>query len=379
MSSLEKFLSTKELFYKDIDYDYFPNLWKKIKHKFEVPKVIHIVGTNGKGSTGRFLAWYLFNAGYKVGHYSSPHILNFNERIWLNGSNVKEETLEKAHQNLIKKLDESDIKKLSYFEYTTILAIEIFQNLQYIVLEAGLGGEFDATNVFKKLFSLITPIAKDHESFLGNNLKSIATTKLKSINKFAIFAKQEEEVYKVADKLKITYYKSLDFFNKEELNKITKFIKENHFASYLKENLILAMSAIKELDIKYDIKYLDGVKLNGRFQKISKNITIDVGHNILAAKEIKNELKDKKIILIYNSYKDKDFKSILELLRENIEKVLILEVQNERMIDKFKLEEALNILKIPYSTFMKNKISLDKDYLVFGSFVVVEEFLKMQF
>ena len=376
MLSLKDFLKTKEIFYKKIDYEYFPALWKRIEHKFRLPKIVHIVGTNGKGSTGRFLAWYLYRAGYKVGHYSSPHILDFSERIWLNGSDANHKLLEAAHQSLYKKLDIEDIKKLSYFEYTTLLAIEVFQNLNFIVLEAGLGGEFDATNVFKKLFSLITPISKDHESFLGDSIKEIATTKLRSVSTFAIMASQIDEVYKVAEKLKIEWYKSEEFFSKAEKDRIKEFIKEKNFASYLEENLILALSAVKKLGIKYDLGFLEGVKLRGRFEKFAKNIIIDVGHNALGAKAIKNELKDKKITLIYNTYKDKDFKKIFEILKDNIKEVLIIDIENERILKREILEEFLKQENIPFKNFLPNMLEPSKEYLVFGSFVVVEKFLK---
>ena len=318
--SSKGFLSTKELYYKDIDYEFFPKVWKKLSFNFSIPKVIHIIGTNGKGSTGRFLAYYLFKEGFKVGHYSSPHILKFNERIWVNGSDVDDATLEKAHKNLMPKIPKDIVEKLSYFEYTTLLAIEIFQNFDYIVLEAGLGGEFDATNVFEKLFTLVTPIGVDHESFLGNSLEEIAKTKLNSVSTFAIMAKQNKIVYKVADMLNISYYDSKEFFSKDELKRVEEFIRKNSFASYLKENLTLALSAVKKLNLNYDLSKMDGVILRGRFQKIAKNITIDVGHNQKAALAIKKELKDKKITLIYNTYKDKDFKTILSILKPILKK-----------------------------------------------------------
>ncbi len=375
MLSLNDFLQTKELYYKDIDYDYFPTLWKKIEHKFKLPKIVHVIGTNGKGSTGRFLAWYLFKAGQRVGHYSSPHILDFSERIWVDGSDASWKTLEKAHQDLYKKLDIEDIKKLSYFEYTTLLAIEIYQEVDYVVLEAGLGGEYDATNVFKKLFSLVTPIAKDHESFLGNSLEEIATTKLKSVNTFAIMANQKDEIYDVAKKLNLECYKSSEFFNHKEKYQIKEFIKNNNFASYLEENLMLALSGVKKLGIEYDLKFLDGVKLKGRFERISKNIIIDVGHNALGATAIKKELKDKKITLIYNTYKDKDYKKIFEILEENIEEVLIIDVENDRILKREVLEEFLTKMNIKHRAYENSMLKSSKEYLVFGSFVVVEKFL----
>jgi dihydrofolate synthase/folylpolyglutamate synthase len=374
--NLKEFLSTKELYYEDIDYEFFPKVWEKLSSNFSIPKVIHIIGTNGKGSTGRFLAYYLFKEGFKVGHYSSPHILRFNERIWIDGNDVDDATLEKAHKNLMPKIPRDILKKLSYFEYTTLLAIEIFQNFDYIVLEAGLGGEFDATNVFEKIFTLVTPIGIDHESFLGNSLEEIAKTKLNSVSTFAIMTKQDEIVYKVADRLNISYFDSQKFFSKDELKRVWEFIQKNSFASYLKENLTLALSAVKKLDLNYNLSRMEGVILRGRFQRIANNVIIDVGHNQKAAIAIKKELGNRKITLIYNTYKDKDFKAILSTLKLNIKKVLIIEVKGKRVVDKELLKTTLEKLDIPYEEFNAKKLKKNEDHLVFGSFVVVEEFLK---
>ncbi len=372
---LSDFLQTKELFYKDIDYNYMPNLWKKISSKFKIPKIIHIIGTNGKGSTGRFFAYYLYKSGYNVGHYSSPHILSFNERVWINGKDSDDNLLELAHQNLKKKLAKEDLQKLSYFEYTTLLAIEVFSKCDFVILEAGLGGEYDATNIFPKLFTLVTPIDIDHKDFLGNSIEDIATTKLRSINTFAIFTEQKKIVYEVANRLNIKYYLSYDILTNDQKKQIKRFIEDRFFASYLMDNLSLAMAGVIKLGIDFDINRLNGVKLKGRFEKVSKNIIIDVGHNLLAAKAIKKELKDRKVTLIYNSYKDKDYKEILKLLKPNIKKVLILDIKNDRIIPKKKLKKVLHDLKIPYQDY-KNELLKDyEDYLVFGSFVSVEKFL----
>ena len=364
--NLTNFLQTKELYYKDIDYDYMPNLWSRVKDKFISPKVIHIIGTNGKGSTGRFLAHYLYKSGFKVGHYSSPHITRFNERIWLNGYDASDEILENSHQILLTKLDSKDLEKLSYFEYTTLLAIEVFKDCDFVVLEAGLGGEYDATNIFEKLFTLVTPISIDHQNFLGDTLAQIATTKLKSITTFAIMTKQEEIVYQVAKRLNISYHDSKDFAGVEQ------FLASHNLASYLAQNLNLALTAIQELGLKIDLSLLNDIKLTGRFQKILPNLIVDVGHNEKAALAIKKELKDKKVILIYNTYHDKNYKTILKTLKSNIEKVAVIDIDNERILPKEKLFETLKDLNIEYEEF-SYKLNPLKLYLAFGSFLVVEK------
>ena len=198
--SLEDFLEQKPLYYTQIDYTRMPRAYESIKEHLHIPKVIHIVGTNGKGTTGRFIANALFSLGLKVGHYTSPHIQDFNERIWLNGKNCADEHLEEAHQKLLSILPTEFQQRLSYFEYTTFLAIVVYENCDYIVLEAGLGGEFDATAVFPKVLTLVTPIDIDHEAFLGNTIEEIAATKLNAIQNSAILAAQKEtQVYSVAN------------------------------------------------------------------------------------------------------------------------------------------------------------------------------------
>ena len=103
--NLTDFLASKPLFYDKIDYDRFPAIYTKYSSLFKLPKIVHIVGTNAKGSTGRALAHMLLKKGVKVGHYSSPHILKFNERIWLNGSDVNGQYERQGHKSVLNILD----------------------------------------------------------------------------------------------------------------------------------------------------------------------------------------------------------------------------------------------------------------------------------
>ena len=370
MSKLNKFLNSKPLFYNKIDYDRMPNCWNEIKDNFKLPKkIIHIIGTNGKGSTGRFLAHYLHKMGYNVGHYTSPHILKFNERIWINSQDIDDSTLENAHQYLQSVIPQKYLDTLSYFEYTTILAMKCFENMDYVILEAGLGGERDATSVFNRDLTLVTTIDYDHQSFLGNTIEDIAITKLNSIQNQAIIGKQiHPEVLKIAKK----YPTYLEFFNEYELKQIRNFIEKNGFASYLADNLALALSFIKYEKLEFNLNYLDGIKLFGRMQKIDENLYIDVGHNPLAARVIANEFKNQKIDIIYNTYEDKDYKEILQILKPIIDKLFIIDVENERIAKKDDVINSAKSLGIDVEEFVKLR---DKKTLVFGSFSVVEKFL----
>ncbi len=373
--NLSQFLNPKPLFYNEIDYTRMPKAYESIKNYFDFSKtkIIHIVGTNGKGTTGRFLAHYLYKLGFKTLHYASPHILKFNERIWINGSDVSDIELEKAHQKLLSILPKEFQNSLSYFEYTTLLAFLIANNMDFIVLEAGLGGEFDATNVIKSDLSLITTIDFDHQEFLGNTIKEIASTKLKSIDKVAIIGKQiHSEVLEIAKNLNKKYFDFREFFDNDD--EFKEFINQKNFPLFLLDNLKLALLAIKFFDLKIDVNLLSDIKLFGRFYKIKENITIDVGHNPLSAIVIKDAIGDKKINLIYNSFKDKNYEEILKILKPIIKEVFIFPIQNPRIVQKEKLEEVLIKLNIKFCDF--KSLNKDEEYLVYGSFSLIENFIK---
>jgi len=380
---LKKFLENKPLFYETIDYARMPRVYARVKAYFNLPKVIHIIGTNGKGTTGRFLATALVSLGFKVGHYTSPHILEFNERIWLNGASVSDALLEKHHIKLLQILTKEEADALSYFEYTTLLAMLLYSDkTEVIILEAGLGGEYDATSVFENELTLVTPIDRDHEAFLGDNIEAIARTKLNAIKKTAIIAKQKyNEIYNFLRE--ISKKKHLDIFSVEELiteediNKIKVIAKKESLAIYLQENLTLAIAALKFLEINYEGENFKNSKLFGRLTSLNSNILVDVGHNVLAAEAIYNNLKDKKYILVYNSYKDKNYKKILTILKPIISHVELIDVYNSRIEEADFLQKSLDELEIKYNKF--ENIIEDEKYLVFGSFSVVEAFMRRHF
>lgn len=376
-ASLEEFLEYKTLYYDKIDFTIVKSSWDILSQKIKLPFVIHIVGTNGKGSTGRFLSHYLYKKDYKVLHYSSPHIMKFNERIWINGSDSSDEQLQTAHKFLQKIYPINLLEKLTYFEYTTLLALYLSKDMDYIILEAGLGGEFDATNVVENNLSLITTIDLDHQSFLGNTVELIAATKMRSVDNKMIVGYQIDQnvidtAYEVKKQIKEQRNRDIEIkivkeFNKYELN--------DNFAKYLKRNLHLVIACLNELKIDIDVKLFDDVKLFGRCQKILPNVTIDVGHNPLAAKVIAKEFENKKITLIYNSYADKDYEEVLQILKPIIKKIIIITLNDKRIVDRNNLVRIIKQLNIINEETIN--IQDDEEYLVFGSFLVVEKFLSL--
>lgn len=268
-------------------------------------------------------------------------------------------------------------ESLSYFEYTTLLAGVSFEGLDYAVMEAGLGGEFDATNVYEKELSLITLIDFDHQAFLGETIKDIAATKIRSIKKNAILGNQkykevEEVAEKIAEEKGAKLYILRELLSKKEKSDISAFVKRRVLPSFFADNLSLAYAGAKILGIDVDLNGLD-TKIFGRMQKIKENIIVDVGHNPSAACAIVKEIKA-GTVLVYNSFEDKNYKEVLKILKPKIKRVEIIGIDDERIVDKEKLIETLKELDIDFCDY--KGIRKEENYFVFGSFRVVEEFLK---
>jgi len=409
--TFSSFLENKPLYYKEIDHTRVHNAYAILKPHLKQPRTIHVVGTNGKGSTGRMIAYLAWRQGMEderwkredevkilhgdadqnhqskksVGHYTSPHILKFNERIWLNGEDVSDEVLEAAHQKLFGILGKEMSEALSYFEYTTLLAFVVFENCDLMVLEAGLGGEFDATNVCHKELSVITPIGVDHQAFLGASIKEIAATKIRSIQKQVLLAPQPyAEVLEVAEKIAADAGATL-VVSKREKDQRQEAIRKGHpceleaiakakgWPDFLRENAAVAMQALELMHMAYDVNDLKALELFGRFYPLSKNIRIDVGHNPLAARAIVKAMET-ETVLIYNSLDDKDYAEVLRILKPKLKRVEIIEIESQRATTLEAIEEALEREGLDHSMFDG---SMDKDerYLVFGSFYTVEAFL----
>ncbi|MCK0503346.1 bifunctional folylpolyglutamate synthase/dihydrofolate synthase [Helicobacter pylori] len=379
LNGLKAFLETKPKEYHKFDPSRFIQIYKDFKNAFfEIQaKVIHVVGTNGKGSTGRFLTLLLADQNFKVLHFTSPHVFEFRERFFLNGSIVGESVLENAHQQLQSHAFSS---ACSYFEYATLLAVMLAKDCDYLVLEAGLGGEFDSTNALKKTLSIFTPIDYDHKEFLGDSLESIAQTKLKAMGSLNIIAPQQELVLSVAQKIAKEKHAKLTLVPNEISKGVRDYIERHHLARFLAMNLEVALKAFETL-VPYKeqevLKNLKPLNLIGRCELLSPNILIDVGHNPHSAKALKEEIKhifNAKIILIYNCYQDKDALLVLEILKPVVKKVLILELHEERVIKLEKLKGILETLGLEYALF--EDLKENENYLVYGSFLVANAFYK---
>jgi len=378
-TSFELFINSKPLYYKEIDHERVHHAYRLLKPHIRRPLTVHIVGTNGKGSTGRIMATLLSKTGKRVGHFSSPHILKFNERIWIDGYDISDKALEISHSRLYTVLGEEMSASLSYFEYTTLLALVATEEVDVMILEAGLGGEFDATNVVDKELSVITPIGLDHQAFLGETITEIALTKLNSIQYKALLARQSySEVYEVADSIGFEKRAHISSISRDENLELLSITEALGWAYYLYENTLLATKALDILGLSYRPIHLKEVRLFGRFYPLLSNVRIDVGHNLLAGKALEKALRkeynNEKIILVYNSLDDKDYKGILKLFKPLLKCVEIIELESNRAVEVNKLKSVLEQLEIDYREF--SSIKSESNYFVFGSFYVVEAFLK---
>ncbi|MBU4483986.1 bifunctional folylpolyglutamate synthase/dihydrofolate synthase [bacterium] len=280
-------------------------------------KIIHIVGTNGKGSTAAFLESILRHSGYRVGLYTSPHLLDVRERVQINRELISKPDF----ADMIEAVSRLDIK-LTYFEVLTLVALLHFKknNVDLVILEAGLGGRLDATNIGLPLLTIFTQIALDHQNYLGNNIDSIIAEKLAVIKeRIPVVAsnqenynlkKIEERCRKLGCMLSIADEgKTLDF----KLGLIGKHQATNAATA------IVAANKLNDLGYKIqDIEAaLSATSWSGRLETISQNphVIIDCAHNPSAMSFLKDfisgELDTRKIHLMIGIMGDKDIQGML--------------------------------------------------------------------
>lgn len=323
--------------------------------KFDNPHLkfpsIHIAGTNGKGSVSSMLASILQEAGYKVGLYTSPHLKTIRERIKINGQMISARWITKFTEKNLNLIDQI---KPSFFEINTVMAFCYFaaSDIDIAVIETGLGGRLDATNVITPLVSIITSISFDHMKLLGNTLPEIAAEKagiikpnvpcvigeknLETMPVFTHYAQKNHAPISFADDnyLTINFYQNLlPPIMKVELQdknqKIYK-LKSPLIGKVQVENIKTVLCTIELLkSYKYKISYdhirngfrnvLDNTGLFGRWSYVPNDVPIimDIGHNIGAVSnlvEMLKNVKKEKLHIVWGMMADKDVEGILGLL-----------------------------------------------------------------
>lgn len=293
-------------------------------------KCIHIGGTNGKGSSSNMLASVLQEAGYKVGLYNSPHLIDFTERIKVNGKNCNKEFV----FNFIEKLKNipEDIRP-SFFEFTTIMAFEYFyqQQVDFAIIEVGLGGRLDSTNIITPLVSAITNVQLDHQNILGDTIEEIAGEKAGIIKPYIpIISGDENEIVRTIIK---------DKSNREQAPFVDATLLHIELSSDLKGNyqlknirVVLAIiEELRKLHVNITDQDLENGLLSvhqntgfiGRWFEFSKDpLTIcDTGHNQAGLEYVFSQLNsiDKHKHVILGFVNDKKIDEVMGLLPENSE------------------------------------------------------------
>lgn len=290
-------------------------------------KTIHIAGTNGKGSTSSMIASVLQEAGYKVGLYTSPHLKDFRERIKINGIEIPQSfVVDFIEKN--KAFFEANA--LSFFEMTVGMAFEYFkvEKVDVAVIEVGMGGRLDATNIIEPLVSVITNIGKDHTAFLGNTLPEIAGEKAGIIKKetpvvIGEYTIETKPVFIAkSNDLRAPIYFASESFAENQFETDLK-------GSYQKYNVRTARQAIDLLRTHFKISkqaekeglmhVIDNTNLQGRWQILGKNpkVIADTAHNEHGLKIVVEQLmseKYKDLYIVFGVVSDKDLDSILPLL-----------------------------------------------------------------
>lgn len=373
-------------------------------------KVITVAGTNGKGTTCAFLEEILIQAGYKVGVYSSPHILRYTERLRINQQELSADLhcqafakIEKARKNI----------SLSYFEYVTLGCLQLLKEAQcdFILLEVGLGGRLDATNIVESDISVITTIAIDHTDWLGDDREKIGFEKAGVFRAFKpvicgeLDPPQSLKDHATAIKADIRYAGS-DFYSENQKKNWSWFGKKtiSGLTPTLmpQQNASTALAVIEALNLELDkaliIHALQQAKLDGRLQKIKNSLTdcyLDVAHNPQSAAYLASQLKllraDKgkqcKVFAIIGMLEDKDKSGTFSQINKQIDDVSLVSLNcyrgasSEALLESYQAvssnDTSVNCFENVESAYKSviNRTSSSDIIIIFGSFYTVSDFL----
>ncbi|MBW2980888.1 bifunctional folylpolyglutamate synthase/dihydrofolate synthase [Candidatus Woesearchaeota archaeon] len=355
-------------------------LLNKLGNPHKGLKVIHVAGTNGKGSVCAMISNILQKAGYRVGMYTSPHLRCFNERFLVNGKKISNEDV--ARLTAVVKRYRKD---QTFFEVVTAMAFQYFKEkkVDFLILEVGLGGRLDATNVIVPLVSVITNVDIDHTDYLGKNIVNIAYEKAGIIKKNKpVVTAAEGKALKVIEN--VSKEKNSDLFLVKKPKKRFKLALIGNFQQI---NAAVAVRTVETLNKYYGLGIakksidlgLETAYWPGRLEFIADNILVDCAHNLACVKILVKELQKikKKIILVIGISKDKDKEGMLNLLEPLAYKIVLTKADVPRATDTKELakylkkdykiiDEPRKALKYAESIAKKNDL-----ILVAGSIYVV--------
>lgn len=384
------------------DLSYIRRILKQLNNPQDSVKTIHVTGTNGKGSTSYYLSNLLQKAGQKTGLFVSPYIYEFNERIQLDGKNISNNDLIKTANEIemaieILKKDDPNFSLVT-FEYEVALAFQFFaqEDCDYAVIEVGIGGEHDKTNVIVPEVSVITTIGLDHEKIIGPTLKDIAQEKsgiIKS-NRPVVLGNVPQDVLEILlNKAQSKNSKSFllgrdfqikmmpDVIEYQDSKNIYNFVLRPLVEAY---DIGIAVQAIQLLQLDLDRKKIEEAinetRIPGRYDVIqtSPEIIVDGAHNLQAMENLLNLVRKKKkgqIYVLLGMMKDKDLGPVTKLFKD--EKVTLTRIDYPRAarLEDFPKEaqkefEYKENFEEAY-TSLKNKLQADDMLLVTGSFYLV--------
>lgn len=379
-------------------------------------KTIHIAGTNGKGSVSHFLTAILMAAGYKVGLYTSPHLVDFRERIRVNGEKISEQyVMDFVKDN---KAYFEEIQP-SFFEATMAMSFQYFAdcNVDIAVIEVGLGGRLDSTNIINPILSVITNIGFDHTEFLGNTLEKIASEKagiIKTSTPVVIGETTPETkpifIQKASlDNAPILFSEDIhqvEFSGYEDTSMIVNNprygkLKVGLTGDYQLKNVVTVLTCVDELNklsigiSKHDLlhglsKVISLTGLKGRWQTVMRHprVVLDTGHNVDGIKYISAQLKKQQfneLHFIFGMVNDKDISGVLALLPQHA-KYYFTAAQTKRALSPEELKEKAKVYGLKgniYNTVeaaVKEALQVShKDDLIFigGSNFIVGEVLPL--
>ncbi|MBT3475838.1 hypothetical protein HN460_02725 [bacterium] len=377
--------------------------------QFKLGKTIIISGTNGKGTVANILNRIYVDSGYKVGLYTSPHLVSLNERIRIRDKKIDSRILD-SYLNKVIKAGLRINCKLSFFELLTATTILYFAQKKndLNIFEVGLGGRFDATNVIKSKIGIITNIEMDHMEYLGNSLREIAYEKIGIINnnsklitsvksslmqtikKYCL--KNGTEIFKLNSDFNT--FKENEYYIYESPKFNLKF-KSQLDASHQVQNLGVSIKTTEIINTEYGLKItkkqlkesLRNAFNPGRFQIISKKpiLIVDVSHNLHSVKSLISNFRikypNKRINIIIGMLKEKKPIECIKLLSRIAKRIYLTEVPNPRSFNPITVAEELKNKKISYvsNNEIASLLSNEEDYIVTGSIYLIGSLIKRRY
>ena len=394
------------------DLSYIKKVLTFLDNPQDKVKTVHVTGTNGKGSTSYYLSSLLQKAGQKTGLFVSPYVFEFNERIQLNGQNISDADLVKtanAIESALTKIRKTNNNfSLVTFEYEVVMAFFYFarKKCDYAVIEVGIGGEHDKTNVITPEVSIITTIGLDHEQIIGPTLQDIAREKSGVIkkNRPVIIGNVPKEVLPIIQQKAQKEHATIKLLGKDfkiSLQENLTYQDQNKKISFLPRPLVegydvgIAISAVSLLGVKLsaaEIKEaINQTKIPGRYQIVQNNplVILDGAHNIQAVQNLLNyahceqKRRQGQVRILIMMMKDKDIAQVFDLFHATDE-VYLTTIDYPRAAKKKDfpkwIQEKYQFMSDWQAAYenLKQKSQTNDILLVTGSFYLVGNILQME-